>query len=165
MNCGCPIINFFKKLFRKLLYRKKKGCLDGEVLLNLEGEDKKIVQNLDARIVVGKILEIKKHPDPKITKVKITKCDLGGGKTEQILCGGTNIKEGLIVPIATVGSQLSQDFIIGEREIRGIVSRGMICARAELGVSTAGEEKGQIWELSSQMEFFLGKSLNKVLAE
>lgn len=166
MACNCPIINFFKKLFGMTsCCVVKSGSLVDEVLLNLEGEDKKTIKNLDSRIVVGKILEIKAHSDPKVTKVRITKCDIGGGKTEQVLCGGVNIKEGQIVPIATVGARLAEDFTIGERDIRGEVSRGMICARAELGISLAGEEKGQIWELPESMETLLGTPLNKTLTD
>ncbi len=124
--------------------------------------DYEILQKSDPNIVIGKIIEIIVHPDPKITKVKITKCDLGNNHIEQILCGGINIEEGLVVPIAKIDTQLSPDFVINERMIRGEVSRGMICARAELGISLQTEEDGQIWILPPESEKFLGKSLSDI---
>lgn len=164
MGNKCCVIDFFKKIF------KKKKCCSGacnltikKAKLNLTEEDVQQIQKLDERIVVGKILKIAKHPDSKITKVQVTQCNLGNGKTAQILCGGVNIKEGQIVPVATLGTKLTEDFEIGERSIRGEVSNGMICARSELNLSLAGEEKGQIWELPTEMKDLLGKSLKDIL--
>ena len=115
------------------------------------------LKNLDPLIIVGKILEIRPHSNPKITKVQITKCALGNGEEAQILCGGKNIAEGQIVPIAKVGAVLSKNFKIGERNIRGEISSGMICARKELGLSLAGEQEKEIWVLPQSLENCLGK--------
>lgn len=38
------------------------------------------------------------------------------------------------MPVATVGAILSEDFIIGERKMAGMTSRGMICAEDEIGL-------------------------------
>ena len=54
-------------------------------------------------VVVGKILEIKKHEDSD--HLVITQIDLGNEKV-QIVTGANNIKEGDIVPIAKDGSEL-----------------------------------------------------------
>ena len=48
-------------------------------------------------VVVGKILEIKKHPDAD--KLVVTKVDVGTEKI-QIVTGAKNIKENDIIPIA-----------------------------------------------------------------
>ena len=126
-------MNFFKKLFGAQKSNKGCCCCCGPKLLS--ETDAAILKNTDERIVVGKIHEIKAHPDPKVTKVRVTQTEIAPGKTEQILCGGVNIAEGAYVPVATVGAKLSEDFEIGERAIRGEVSRGMICSREELGLS------------------------------
>ena len=110
-----------------------------------------------------KILEIETHPDPKMTKVRVTKTDIGNGVVEQILCGGVNIEVGAIVPVATVGTVLGEDFVIGEREIRGVVSRGMICSREELGLPKGDQVDHGIWILPSECEAFLGKTLPSLL--
>lgn len=121
-----------------------------------------VLKNLDERIVVGKVLEVTPHPDPSITKVRVTRTDLGNGTTEQILCGGTNLEAGFIVPVATIGAKLSEDFEIGVRKIANVESRGMICARAELGLSPNGEQKGEIWSLPEEAEKYLGKCLREL---
>ncbi|MCF7917768.1 hypothetical protein K9L27_02075 [Candidatus Gracilibacteria bacterium] len=131
--------------------------------LNFTKEDLLILKNIDKRIVIGKVLEVVSHPDPEITKVRVTKTDIGNGKIEQILCGGTNVCAGIIVAVATVGAKLSEDFEIGIRSIRGIESRGMICARSELNLSPAGEQKGEIWILPENLEAKLGTPLRNIL--
>ena len=54
-------------------------------------------------VVVGKILEIEKHPDAD--KLIVTKVDVGG-EVLQIVTGADNVKVGDIVPIAKDGSSL-----------------------------------------------------------
>jgi len=130
--------------------------------LGLDDNDKSTLAGIDERIVVGKIIEIIPHPDPKVTKVRITQCNLGQGKIEQVLCGGSNIAVGMIVPVATVGTDLGGGFVIGERAIRGEMSHGMICAQAELGLSATNEEKGQIWSLPVALESKLGMPVNQL---
>lgn len=164
------MISFLKSIFAPKTTPAPKGC-GGQcacaakaepVELGLSDNDKPILAGLDERIVVGKIIDIQAHSNPEITKVKVTQCDLGNGKIEQILCGGTNIAVGLVVPVATVGSDLGGGFVIGERAIRGEMSHGMICARAELGLSAPNEEKGQIWSMPSALEAKLGMPVNQL---
>lgn len=54
-------------------------------------------------VVVGKILEIEKHPDAD--KLVVTKVDVGT-EVLQIVTGADNIKVNDIVPIAKDGSEL-----------------------------------------------------------
>ncbi len=123
-----------------------------------EGDRAKL-KSADPNIVVGQILTIEPHPDPKITKVRVTTCNLGDGKTAQVLCGGTNIEVEQVVPVAKVGAVLPGNFEIGVREIRGVESHGMICAQSELGLTAEKEEKGQIWPLPSEFGNHLGTSI------
>ena len=159
------MISFFKKLFGPT----EKSCCGGccgknkPVKLDISEADKGALKKVPDSVIVGKILSISDHPDPKITKVKITKCDLGNGKTEQILCGGANIAEGQIVPVATLGTDLGGGFVIGERKIRGEVSRGMICARQEIGLTEIETEKGGIWPLPEALVSKLGTRVNQLV--
>lgn len=85
------------------------------------------------KVVVGKILEIKKHPNAdKLSLVKIT---LGSKKLE-IVCGASNIKIGNKVPVVLVGTRLPNGLEIKETEIRGVKSCGMLCAENELGLGS-----------------------------
>jgi len=84
-----------------------------------------------AGVVVGKILEIKKHPNAD--KLQLVKVDIGE-KVLKVVCGAHNISVGDHVPVATVGTDLGNGFIIKEAEIRGEKSFGMLCAEDELGL-------------------------------
>ena len=52
-------------------------------------------------IVVGKVLEIKDHPNADKLKICIT--DIGEDEPKQIVCGGTNLYEGQMVVVSKPG--------------------------------------------------------------
>ena len=95
----------------------------------IEG-DKKPSEKLD-KIVVGKILEIKKHSNAD--KLQLVRVDVGKEKLN-IVCGAWNIKVGDKVPVALVGAKLPNGMEISTAEIRGEKSNGMLCAQDELGL-------------------------------
>jgi len=130
--------------------------------LGISDTDKAALKNVADSVVVGKILSIRPHQSEKMTKVRVTECDLGNGEAEQILCGGSNIAEGQIVPVAKLGTDLGGGFIIGERDIRGEVSRGMICARQEIGLTEIEAEKGGIWIMPEAFEAKLGTPVKQL---
>ncbi len=148
-------MNFLKKLFG--LSKNCGGCCGGDKLFS-EIESASL-KNIDEKIVVGKIIAIAAHPDESVTKVRVTKTEIAPGVVEQILCGGVNIEEGAYVAVATVGAKLSADFKIGERKIRGEMSRGMICSRTELGLAAGDEPDHGIWLLGEQFADKLGTPL------
>lgn len=82
-------------------------------------------------VVVGKIVEIKDHPNSK--KLHLVKVDIG---TEIVdcVCGAPNIFVGAVVPFAKLGGQVGE-LEIKEAKIAGEVSRGMCCSEKELGIS------------------------------
>jgi len=140
--------------------------------LEIEGmEEKK--WNFDG-VVVGKILEIKKHPNAD--KLQLAKVDIGkhtsppaspaGGqpspyKGEEVLdivCGAPNIEVGQKVPVALVGTKLPNGIEIREAEIRGEKSCGMLCALDELGL---GADHSGIFILESKAK--IGEPAKKYL--
>jgi phenylalanyl-tRNA synthetase beta chain len=83
-------------------------------------------------VVVAEVLGIRPHPNAdNLTLVEVTP---GRGEVQEVVCGARNFAVGDRVPLATVGAKLP-DLAVTERKIRGIVSRGMLCSAAELGVS------------------------------
>ena len=114
-------------------------------------------------VVVGKILEITKHPDAD--KLIVTKVDVGT-ETVQIVTGANNVKVGDIVPIAKDGSELPGDVKIKTGKLRGVESCGMMCAVTELGLDLAdypGQIEHGIMILPKDYEKFLGKDIVEVL--
>lgn len=114
-------------------------------------------------VVVGKILDIKKHPDAD--KLIVTQVDIGTGKV-QIVTGADNVKVGDIIPIAKDGSELPGGVKIKKGLLRGEESCGMMCSIGELGL-TLNEYPDQIEHgimiLPSPYEKFLGMDIVEVL--
>ncbi len=89
-------------------------------------------------IVVGKILEIKQHPNADKLKICIT--DIGLDKPVQIVCGGSNLYEGELVVVSKPGAEVvwhgeGEPVKIKETKMRGEDSYGMICGAEEVFLS------------------------------
>jgi len=84
-------------------------------------------------IVVGKILEVKKHPNAD--RLNIALVDVGKEKLS-IVCGAPNIEKGMSVPVALVGAVLPNGMEIKKAEVRGEYSSGMLCAEDELDLGS-----------------------------
>lgn len=82
-------------------------------------------------VAVGKILEIKPHPNAD--RLRLALVDIGKEKLE-IVCGAPNIAVGQFVPVALAGAALPGGLEIKPAEIRGVKSNGMLCAEDELGL-------------------------------
>ena len=114
-------------------------------------------------VVVGKILEIEKHPDAD--KLVVTKVDV---KNEilQIVTGAKNINVGDIIPIAKIGSELKKKKKIKKGSLRGVESCGMMCSIGELGL-TLDDMPNQIEDgimiLPKEYESKLGEDIVDVL--
>lgn len=86
-------------------------------------------------IVVGKILEVKNHPNADTLKVCMV--DLGLDEAKQIVCGGSNLEVNKYVVISKPGSYVywhgeGSLVEIKETKMRGESSYGMICAATEV---------------------------------
>lgn len=105
-------------------------------------------------VIVGEILNIKKHPEAD--KLHVVSVNIGKEKLE-IVCGAPNIKVGQKVPVALLGTKLGE-FEIKETKIRGIKSHGMMCSEEELGIS---DDNTGIMILDPRSK--IGNSLSKAL--
>jgi phenylalanyl-tRNA synthetase beta chain len=90
-----------------------------------------------AKVVVGQILEVKKHPNAD--RLQIALVDTGKDKLS-IVCGAPNIAPGQLVPVALEGALLPNGLEIKATEVRGEKSNGMLCAEDELGLG--GDHSG-----------------------
>lgn len=135
-------------------------------ILTMTGSKVETIEQLgnDIRnVVVGKILEIEKHPDAD--KLVVTKVNVGTEKL-QIVTGANNIKVGDIVPIAKDGSELPGGVKIKKGKLRGVESCGMMCSVGELNLTIAdypGQIEHGIMILDKELEKDLGKNIVEVL--
>ena len=111
-----------------------------DIGLEVEGiDDFQEVKGGFKGLLVGEVVSCIKHPNAD--RLKLTTVNIGEESLLQIVCGAPNVKEGLIVVIATVGTTLypikGSEFKINKSKIRGELSQGMICAEDEIGIGKA----------------------------
>ncbi|MBQ2201675.1 MAG: phenylalanine--tRNA ligase subunit beta, partial [Clostridia bacterium] len=82
-------------------------------------------------VVVAEIKTIDAHPNSQ--KLHLLELDLGD-HTDRCVCGAPNVRVGMRVPFAPFGASVV-GMTIGEATIAGVVSRGMCCSAAELGIA------------------------------
>ena len=81
--------------------------LDSLTSIGLEVEGNVIYESIPGSlegVVVGKVLKCVKHPNAD--RLKVTEVDVGIKSTLQIICGAPNVKEGIKVPVALIGTNL-----------------------------------------------------------
>lgn len=83
------------------------------------------------KIVVGHVLEVKNHPDAD--HLHICQIDVGEEAPYQIVCGAPNIAEGQNVIVALPSARIAGNVKIKKAKMRGVESRGMVCALQEIG--------------------------------
>lgn len=88
------------------------------------------------KLVVGKVLDVSKHPDAD--RLSLTRVDTGTEQLE-IVCGAANVRPELMVAVATVGAKLPNGLKIKKAKVRGVESNGMLCSAAELGLEESSE--------------------------
>ena len=84
-------------------------------------------------VVVGKILEMKRHENSD--HMWVCQIDVGAGEPVQIVTGAQNVHEGDYVPAALHGAHLPGGVKIEKGELRGVESNGMLCSPKELGMT------------------------------
>ena len=85
-------------------------------------------------VKVARVIEVRDHPSS--TKLCLARVQTGAGEQE-VVVGVRNIAAGDLVPLAGPGARVpALSEALGAREIRGVVSNGMLCAADELGLST-----------------------------
>ena len=86
-------------------------------------------------VVVARVIEVRDHPNSDT--LCLARLRTGSGELE-VVVGVRNMGPGDLVPLAPPGaSVLTLDAPLGAREIRGVVSNGMLCAPDEIGVSAS----------------------------
>lgn len=84
-------------------------------------------------VVVGRILELREHPDAP--EWSVTTLDVGADRVT-LVTGARNLSPGDIVPVALPGAVLPGGKAITQQNFRGVLSQGMLCSGAELGLSS-----------------------------
>ncbi len=97
-------------------------------------------------VVVGRITACTPHPDAD--RLRVCTVDVGADEPLEIVCGAPNAREGLVAPVATIGSRLPNGMKIKAAKLRGVASSGMLCSAPELGL---GEDASGLLELAENL--------------
>ncbi len=97
-------------------------------------------------VVVGKVLTAEPHP--QASKLTVCTVDAAQGEILPIVCGAPNVAAGQTVAVALPGAVLPGGTAIKTASLRGVESRGMICAEDELGL---GEDHAGILILDDSL--------------
>lgn len=106
-----------------------------EVVIDLNDKYK------DAKIV--RVVECEKHPNAD--RLNVTKIDAGTGELIQVVCGAPNVHADMwavwLPPESTVPATYddTEPFKLGARELRGVMSYGMLAAADELALGSDHE--------------------------
>ena len=104
--------------------------------LSIAGFEVDAIDDLAARaagVVVGFVCG--REPHPNADKLSVCQVDVGAAERLQIVCGASNVRAGIHVPVALVGATLpAVNLTIKPAELRGVASSGMVCSLTELGL-------------------------------
>lgn len=114
--------------------------------LGHEVEGYEILEPQFSGVVVGRVESVVPHPNAD--RLRLCRVTVGG-EPQDIVCGAWNFEAGAIVPVSVPGAVLAGGLEVAVRELRGIVSHGMICSAAELGL---GEDHTGILVLDPDIE-------------
>ena len=82
-------------------------------------------------VIVGRIAKIEKHPNAD--RLVVCTVDIGANRALTIATAATNVAEGQVIPVATIGAKLPE-LTIEPRKMRGVASEGMLCSAGELAL-------------------------------
>jgi phenylalanyl-tRNA synthetase beta chain len=102
-------------------------------------------KGIDKKVVVGLVKKVVQHPGAN----RLRLVDVAvGERVYRVVCGASNVREGLKVALAQIGTTLPGGERIEKAKLRGEVSEGMLCSERELNL---GSDHNGILELSSEM--------------
>jgi phenylalanyl-tRNA synthetase beta chain len=115
-------------------------------MLGFEVESIEYLGNKYRQFVVGKVVDVQKHP--KADKLTVCQVDIGTEKL-QIVCGAPNVANSQIVAIGLADAIVPKNqhdpdgksFKLSKVSLRGVESNGMICSEYELDL---GDDKDGI---------------------
>ncbi|MCS7188517.1 MAG: phenylalanine--tRNA ligase subunit beta [Bacteroidia bacterium] len=92
-------------------------------------------------IVVGEVIQVERHPSAD--RLWVCRVRIVSEKELQIVTAASNLYRGAKVPVALPGNKVKLEgrwTPIQPRTFRGILSEGMLCSEAELGLGNHGED-------------------------
>ena len=132
-------------------------------LATCEVEEVLLTGELLKNVSVARITEVTAHPDSD--HLHLVKFETGKGIRE-VVCGAPNVKPGLKVPYAPIGTTFPGGFTLVPKKIRGVMSEGMLCSETELSIGSDDTGLAELPEsavVGQTMLEYLGKKRDVLL--
>jgi phenylalanyl-tRNA synthetase beta chain len=105
---------------------------DRLTMAGFEVEAVEVVTPEFSGVVVGKVLNVDRHPQAdRLQVAEVTT----GSQTYRVVCGAPNVAAGALYPFAPPGATLAGGHKLKAAKLRGVLSEGMLLAEDELGLS------------------------------
>jgi len=102
-------------------------------MAGLEVESRELLGRSLRDVIAGRILEVRTHPR---SDKDLFLCDVDTGNgVVQVVCGAPNATIGMVAPLALPGAALPGGVKVRETRIRGEISKGMLLAEDEMGLT------------------------------
>ncbi len=89
-----------------------------------------------SNVVIGEVISVEPHPDAD----RLRLCQVNvGSELLAIVCGASNVAQGLKVPVAMIGAVLPGGLAIKRSKLRGVESFGMLCSAVEIGLAESAD--------------------------
>lgn len=126
-------------------------------MAGLEVEAKFPVAAAFSNVFVAEISKLRVHPNAS----RLWLCEINAGSSPlvEVVCGAENVRVGLKVAFAQVDAKLPGR-VIKAAKLRGVLSQGMLCSAAELGLTYLPDASG-ILELADDAP--IGSNLREYL--
>ena len=122
----------------------KKSLIHNFTLSTAEVEDIIVKGEDTCGVIVARIVSVAEHPKSK--KLHLLRVDTGS-EVLDIVCGAPNVREGMLVALATAGGSVG-GHPITPATIAGFTSYGMCCSQSELGI---GDDNSGIWDIERDL--------------
>lgn len=135
-------------------------------IMTIAGQKVESTERMDSEIknvVVGKVLSIVRHENSD--HMWVCQIDIGAEAPIQIVTGAQNVHEGDLVPACLHNSYLPGGVHITKGKLRGVLSCGMLCSFAELGLTQNDVPDAYadgIWILNDE-DCHVGQDINEVI--
>ncbi|MFL2897052.1 MAG: phenylalanine--tRNA ligase subunit beta [Candidatus Pelagibacter sp.] len=145
----------FNWLKNHLMTNLKEGDLLNQLTnIGLEVESVESLNSSNEFFKVAKIIKTEKHPNAD--RLKVCDVNIGEKNFKKVVCGASNVREGLITIYAPPGAIIPKNKTkLVVAKIRGVTSYGMLCSESELNLS---DESDGIIELPLKFKKNIGKS-------
>lgn len=111
----------------------REALCDRLTMAGLEVEECVPVALPFSKVIVGRIITVKQHPDAE--RLHVCEVDVGQSAPLTIVCAAENVAPKLVTAVAMIGASLPHEKSVSAATLRGVASEGMLCSASDLNLA------------------------------